>query len=71
MVSIEVDARLSFDKSATVSKARDLIRLCEEAGLKKDRILVKIASTWEGIEAAKALRKDKINANLTLLFSLA
>eukprot|EP00825_Cyclidium_porcatum_P009737 TRINITY_DN1497_c0_g2_i2.p2 TRINITY_DN1497_c0_g2~~TRINITY_DN1497_c0_g2_i2.p2 ORF type:complete len:242 (-),score=68.22 TRINITY_DN1497_c0_g2_i2:503-1228(-) len=71
LVSIEVDARLSFDKSATVSKARDLIRLCEEAGLKKDRILVKIASTWEGIEAAKALRKDKINANLTLLFSLA
>lgn len=57
LVSIEVDARLSFDKEATVRKAKQLIALCEEAGLKRERILVKIASTWEGIEAAKVLKK--------------
>lgn len=71
-VSTEVDARLSFDKEATISKARRIIELYKEAGIDKSRILIKIASTWEGIEAAKVLEKeDGITCNLTLLFSKA
>jgi transaldolase len=70
-VSTEVDARLSFDTDATVAKARHLISLYEAAGVDRDRILIKIASTWEGIEAARLLREDGIRCNLTLLFSFA
>ena len=69
-VSTEVDARLSFDAEATVGKARKLIADYEAGGTPRERILIKIASTWEGIEAAKVLQKDGINCNLTLLFSL-
>jgi len=69
-VSTEVDARLSFDTEANIKKARELIALYKEAGIDKDRILVKIASTWEGIQAAKELEKEGIHCNLTLLFSL-
>ena len=68
-VSTEVDARLSFDTQATIDKARYLIRLYEDIGVDKSRILIKIASTWEGIQAAKILQKEGINCNLTLLFS--
>jgi transaldolase len=68
-VSTEVDARLSFDTKATISKARELIALYEKAGIDRKRVLIKIASTWEGIEAAKALEKDGIHCNLTLLFA--
>lgn len=69
-VSTEVDARLSFDKKASIQKARRLIELYEEQGIKKDRILIKLASTWEGIQAAKELEeKHGIHCNLTLLFS--
>ena len=68
-VSTEVDARLSFDKKTTVERAKRLIKLYEEEGVEKDRILIKVASTWEGIEAAKSLKRDGINTNLTLLFS--
>jgi len=68
-VSTEVDARLSFDKEATKAKARELIALYNSLGVEKDRILIKIASTWEGIQAARELeRDDKIHCNLTLLF---
>ncbi len=67
-VSTEVDARLSFDTEATIEKARKLIRLYEELGVTKDRVLIKIASTWEGIKAAETLEKEGINCNLTLLF---
>jgi len=70
-VSTEVDARLSFDVAGTVSKARDVIRLYEEKGITRDRILIKIASTWEGIRAAEILEKEGIHCNLTLLFSMA
>jgi len=70
-VSTEVDARLSFDKEATIAKGRKLIELYKEVGIDKSRILIKVASTWEGIEAAKVLEKDGITCNLTLLFSLA
>ncbi len=70
-VSSEVDARLSFDTQATIAKAHDVIALYEKAGIKKDRILIKIASTWEGIKAAEQLQKEGINCNLTLLFSFA
>jgi len=69
-VSTEIDARLSFDKEATIKKAKEIIALYKEAGIDKDRILVKIASTWEGIQAAKELEKEGIHCNLTLLFSL-
>jgi transaldolase len=69
-VSTEVDARLSFDATGTVAKAHKLIDDYEKAGISRDRILIKIASTWEGIQAAKSLQKDGINCNLTLLFSL-
>lgn len=70
-VSTEVAARLSFDTEATVAKARKLISLYEEAGVPRNRILIKIASTWEGIRAAKRLEKEGILCNLTLLFSFA
>jgi transaldolase len=68
-VSTEVDARLSFDKDATISKARELIALYAKAGIGKERVLIKIASTWEGIQAATVLEKEGIHCNLTLLFS--
>ncbi|VTX68672.1 transaldolase [uncultured Aggregatibacter sp.] len=70
-VSTEVDARLSYDTDATVAKARKLIALYEAAGINKNRILIKIASTWQGIRAAEILEKEGINCNLTLLFSEA
>ena len=70
-VSTEVDARLSFDRDATVEKARELIRIYEETGTDRSRVLIKIASTWEGIKAAEILQKENINCNLTLMFSLA
>lgn len=70
-VSTEVDARLSYDTEATVAKARKLITLYEAAGINKNRILIKIASTWQGIRAAEILEKEGINCNLTLLFSEA
>lgn len=69
LVSTEVDARLSFDTEKTISKAHDLIALYAKAGIGKDRILIKIASTWEGIQAAKVLEKEGIHCNLTLLFA--
>ena len=69
-VSTEVDARLSFDVEGSVAKARHLISLYESAGVSKERILIKLASTWEGICAARQLKKENINCNLTLLFSL-
>lgn len=70
-VSTEVDARLSFDKEATIAKARTIIGLYKEAGIDKSRILVKIAATWEGIKAAQILEKEGISCNLTLIFSEA
>lgn len=70
-VSTEVDARLSFDTEATVAKARQLIAAYEAEGVNRDRILIKIASTWEGIRAAEELEKDGIHCNLTLLFAFA
>ncbi len=70
-VSTEVDARLSFDAEATVAKARELIALYEAAGIDRKRVLIKIASTWEGIRAAEVLQKEGIRCNMTLLFSLA
>lgn len=69
-VSTEVDARLSFDTDGTIAKARQLIGMYESEGFARERILIKIASTWEGIQAARQLQKDGINCNLTLLFSL-
>jgi transaldolase len=69
-VSTEVDARLSFDTPATIEKARKLIGLYAQRGVAKERVLIKIASTWEGIRAAEELHKEGINCNLTLLFSL-
>jgi transaldolase len=70
-VSTETDARLSFDTQATVAKGRHLIALYEAAGIPRERILIKIASTWEGIRAAEILEKEGIRCNMTLLFSLA
>lgn len=70
-VSTEVDARLSFDAEANIAKARELIALYEKKGVSRDRILIKIASTWEGIKAAEVLEKEGIHCNLTLMFSLA
>ena len=70
-ISTEVDARLSYDTQATVEKARKLIVLYNAAGISNDRILIKIASTWQGIRAAEILEKEGINCNLTLLFSEA
>ncbi len=69
-VSTEVDARLSFDTEGTLTKAREIIRLYEAEGVPRERILIKIASTWEGIRAAAALEKEGIHCNLTLMFSL-
>ena len=70
-VSTEVDARLSFDTEKSVSKARKLISLYENQGIHRDRILIKLASTWEGIRAAEKLEREGIHCNLTLLFSFA
>ncbi|KFM82043.1 Transaldolase, partial [Stegodyphus mimosarum] len=71
-VSTEVDARLSFDKEGSIQKARRIIELYEEEGINKDRILIKLASTWEGIQAAKVLEeKYQIHCNMTLLFNFA
>jgi transaldolase len=70
-VSTEVDARLSFDTAATIAKARKLIALYEAAGVDKKRVLIKIAATWEGIQAAAQLEREGIHCNLTLLFCLA
>jgi len=70
-VSTEVDARLSYDKDGTITKARKIISLYDEVGISKDRILIKIASTWEGIKAAEVLEKEGIHCNLTLLFGFA
>lgn len=70
-ISTEVDARLSFDTEASVTKARKLIELYEQAGIGKDRVLIKLASTWEGIKAAEILEQEGIQCNLTLLFSFA
>jgi transaldolase len=69
-VSTEVDARLSFDTRATIERARSLIALYEAAGVPRERVLIKIASTWEGIQAARALQSEGVHCNLTLLFSL-
>jgi len=71
VISTEVDARLSFDTASTVAKARKLIQLYKDADIKSDRILIKIASTWEGIQAAKILEAEGIHCNLTLLFHFA
>jgi transaldolase len=70
-VSSEVDARLSFDCTGTLAKAREIIALYEKAGVARERVLIKIASTWEGIKAAEVLEKEGIRCNLTLLFSFA
>ena len=67
-VSTEVDADLSFDTEATLAKARAIIQAYEQRGIGRDRILIKIASTWEGIRAAEILQKEGIDCNLTLLF---
>jgi transaldolase len=70
-VSTEVDARLSFDTAASIKKARSLIAMYEAAGIPRERVLIKLASTWEGIQAARELKADGIRCNLTLLFSFA
>jgi len=70
-VSTEVDARLSFDLEASIAKARRLIALYEEAGIPRERVLIKLASTWEGIRAAERLEREGIHCNMTLLFSFA
>lgn len=70
-ISTEVDARLSFDTQGSIAKAKKLIAMYNEAGISNDRILIKLASTWEGIKAAEELEKQGINCNLTLLFSFA
>jgi len=69
-VSTETDARLSFDTEATLAKARQLIAIYEASGISRNRVLIKIASTWEGIKAAEVLEKEGIRCNLTLLFSI-
>ncbi len=70
-VSTEVDAGLSFDRDGSIAKARKLISLYEQGGVKRERILIKLASTWEGIRAAEQLEREGIHCNLTLLFSFA
>ncbi len=70
-VSTEVDARLSFDVEGSIKKAHEYIALYDEAGIPKERILIKLASTWEGVQAAKVLEKEGIHCNMTLMFSLA
>jgi len=69
-VSTEVDARLSFDTAATIAKADQLIQLYSDAGISRERVLIKIASTWEGIRAAEILQKRGVHCNMTLMFSL-
>ncbi|MBN3757832.1 transaldolase [Paraburkholderia sp. Tr-20389] len=70
-VSTEVDARLSFDTKASIDKAHELIKMYDAKGIGRERVLIKLASTWEGIRAAEVLQKDGIKCNMTLLFSLA
>lgn len=70
-VSTEIDARLSFDTESSIKKGREIIEMYEAEGIPRERILIKIASTWEGLAAAKVLQAEGINCNLTLLFSLA
>ncbi|MDR5738835.1 MULTISPECIES: transaldolase [unclassified Caballeronia] len=70
-VSTEVDARLSFDTKGSIDKGREIIKLYENAGISRERVLIKLASTWEGIRAAEVLQKEGIRCNMTLLFSLA
>ncbi|MDF3068424.1 MAG: talB [Polyangiaceae bacterium] len=70
-VSTEVDASYSFDRDGSIAKARELIKLYEDAGIARERILIKLGSTWEGIKAAEQLEKEGIHCNLTLLFSFA
>ena len=70
-ISTEVDARLSFDTAATINRARKLIGMYEDAGITRDRILIKTASTWEGIRAGAELEREGINCNLTLLFGFS
>lgn len=69
-VSTEVDARLSFDVEGSIAKAHKLIKLYNDAGIAKERVLIKLASTWEGVQAAKVLEKEGIHCNMTLMFSL-
>lgn len=69
-VSTEMDARLSFDRDKTIDEARDVIHQYDEAGVSRERVLIKIASTWEGIQAAEVLEKEGIHCNLTLLFGM-
>ena len=69
-VSTEVDARLSYDKEKTIEQAHDIIKQYEDAGISRERVLIKIASTWEGIKAAEQLEKEGIHCNLTLLFGM-
>lgn len=70
-VSTEVDAHLSYDTDATVAKARRLVELYKAKGVSQDRLYIKVASTWEGIQACKQLKEDGIDCNMTLLFSFA
>jgi transaldolase len=70
-VSTEVDARLSFDRDGSIAKAKEIIAMYEKSGTSRERVLIKLASTWEGIKAAEQLQKEGINCNLTLLFSFA
>lgn len=70
VVSAEIDAMLSFNTTASVEKARKLIQMFQEVGVPKDRVLIKLASTWEGIRAAEILEREGIHCNLTLLFSM-
>lgn len=70
-MSTEVDARLSFDTEGSIAKARELIQMYSEVGIDKSRILIKLAATWEGIQAAKVLEAEGISCNLTLIFSIA
>src|SRR5690606_10972025 len=69
-VSTEVDARLSFDAQASIERARQIIALYQRAGIERERVLIKLASTWEGIQAANVLQAEGIRCNMTLLFSL-
>ena len=70
-VSTEVDARLSFDEKKSIEKAHNLVALYEKSGIRRDRVLIKLASTWEGIRAAERLERERIHCNMTLLFSFA
>ena len=69
-VSTEIDARLSFDTESTIKQAREIIKQYEDSGISRERILIKIASTWPGIKAAERLEKEGIHCNLTLLFGI-